>query len=240
MTEIRKETRYSATWLPIAPVSLGDVGRLNGYQYVPVTTLKDLGFSFDVEKGTVNADIDYYSKGAVSSEVKLAGRTPPPGSPLVHGKVGVTLSFKRAGAIVFAASGCRSNRIRDNKSLGDIILQRFHDGLWERDLVVVTEVVSASTATILVASSAGAQVDLVAEGKVTTPSVSLADASARFYTASSRAIGFNVIGGKNLTPLFRAGGIKRTFLRRASFRGAALSAAAEKAVFGELDYADFA
>ena len=53
--EIKDETNYCATWLPILRVSPGDVGRIIDFEYQPLTTLRELGIAFQTTKGAVKA-----------------------------------------------------------------------------------------------------------------------------------------------------------------------------------------
>jgi hypothetical protein len=78
--------------------------------------------------------------------------------------------------------------------------------------VVVTEVVRADYATIIISAGRSAQIDLRATGKITPGGLRLADPEARFQPASYRDIAYKFIAETEVTPLYRANGIKRSLL----------------------------
>lgn len=235
--ELRKETNYSPTWLPIVRVSPGDVGRMANYQYDHVANLADYGISFTVEAGTFPGDFTYSSKNSVTKRVKLSGQAPVIGSVLTTADAGVSLSFSRTDAVILEALGCRSSRIRNLSALGDQILARFEAGTWADDLVVVTEVIVAESATILFSSSADASIDLLAKGKLQAATFNLADAAGELEIHGERNIGWRTVAAAGLTPLFRAAGVKKRLLRESTFRALKLEPA--RAAFAEVDYEDF-
>ncbi|MDP9120093.1 MAG: hypothetical protein M3O15_01800 [Acidobacteriota bacterium] len=238
--ELRNDTNYSPTWLPIVKVAPGDVGRIANFQYEHVAPLGDYGIEYTIEDGSFPGDFTYSSKNAVSKQVKLAGQAPAAGSLFAAADAGVSLHFSRTDAVVFEALGCRSSRIRNVQVLGEKILALYKAGHWDEDLVVVTEVITAASATILFSSASDAGIDLFARGKVQAATFNLADADAKLEIHSERNIGWRTVATAGMTPLFRAAGVKKRLLRPDVFRDHSFAASPEAAVFGEVDYEDFA
>jgi hypothetical protein len=239
--EIKDEINYSATWLPTIKVSPGDVGRFTDYQYEHQTTLRELGIPFEKTNGKVKDSIDYSSANAVSIDAKAAGQAPLAGSSIAQAAAGVSIKFKRENAIIFRLSGCRSNRIKDENYLREEILSRYKLGNWDDSMVVVTEAIVAEKATILISSGKNSQIDLQVHGKVNAPAADLASIDANFQISKESDIAMKIIASENLTPLFKAHGIRKHFLREPTFGGGPTSdeEPGVDVVFNEVDYGDF-
>jgi hypothetical protein len=215
--ELKQQTNYSATWLPMVPVQLGDIGRLENYQWTRESSLQAKNIAFDGDEGPA-ADISYASRGSVratgGASVATSGATSAVGA--VNAKL--HLEFKREGALVFEITGARSLRIVDVQAVGNQILDLYQNDQWEYDLVVITEVVSAGSATVLVASSGGASIDLGAEGNAVPSLGNLAKLGASLQYSNEQSIGVRVIGSTSLTPLFRAARVEPRLLSGSRFR----------------------
>lgn len=236
--EIFGETNYSATWLPNVIVSPGDVGRITDYQYQPLTTLKDLNIQFDVVPSSVQADFDYSSTDSVSVHIKAAGQAPLTGSSITEADAGISINFTRDNAVVFRISRCKSTRIKDPKSLGDEIVSRYHAGDWKEDMVVVMEVVSAASATIVISKGNNAGIDIAARAKIGSHKLDLADLEANFQVLKESNIATKIIASKALTPLFKTSGIIKRFMRNTIFRTFDKVTEGGNG-FGNVDYEDF-
>ncbi len=233
--ELRDHTNYSGTWLPTIQVSPGEVGRIEQYQYQRLTTLQELGIPFQVTPGHIQADVDYTSSGAVSLAVKVAGQVPLPTSALTLAEAGVHIQFSRQNAVVFRAAGCASTTISNRLELEKEIINRYQAGNWEKEWVVIMEVVSAASATILIASGSGAKLDLRAGGQLSAAQFNLADVEAGFEVAQESNIATRIVAASQLTPLFKAAGIQTRIFRP----GVVVRGGAADLAFGSLDYEDF-
>ncbi len=233
--ELQDKTNYSATWLPTIQVSVGDIGRIEQYQYQPLTSLEKLGVPFQVTAGQVQADFEYSSSGAVSLGFKAAGQAPLPGSALTLAEAGVHIHFSRENAVVFRAAGCASTVIANRGELEEEIIRRYKAGEWKKEWVVLMEVVSAASATILIASGSGASLDLRAAGQLSAAHFNLADVQAGIQVAQEANIATKIIAASRLTPLFKAAGIRqRIFRPDVIVRGSQSDLA-----FASVDYDDF-
>lgn len=237
--EIRTETNYSPTWLPNVSVAVGAICRLHHFQYDQVSDLASKGIKFTTASGS-NADIAYASTGVQSVNLGASGATSPGTPAAVSGSA--KISFKNAGAIVFEATGCSSERIQDLEGLGIEILARYNRGEWDPDLVIITEVVRVEGATILISSEKNASIDLSAKGDaapILGNLASLAKVEGMLQVADQRSVGVKVIG-KSLTPLFRAQGVKRRLFGQDEFRSLdGRGAPPPETLFGRVDYEDF-
>jgi hypothetical protein len=221
--EIKKHVDYSATWLPNTIVHLGDVGRLvapagagilkKKYEFTYETTLKKLGIDFDTEVSATNMDWDYSSANSVSINAKASGQAAIPGSSLTPADAGFTIKFSRDKAIVFRLLKCTATRISDLTALKNTILSLHNQQKWEDDMVVVTEVVKANSATIIISNSSDSQIDLAAKGNAKVGTFDLADVDANFQIVTKKNIATDFIATGGLTPLFKGIGILSTLLR---------------------------
>lgn len=246
---MRNRFGYSAAWLPTTALKPGDVGRLVNYEYQPIASLADFGIAVAQADSRGQASLSYSSANSVRLDIKLAGSIPPPGSTLTQAEAGAQLSFGSANATFFQAEGCRTHALSNIRNLELALATLAQNGTWERDFVVITEVIRASSATIVISSSAQAMIELRASATFGTGTASLADASAGLKVGRSRDIGTQIIAECELTPLFKAYGLKRRLLRRPKLaqRSTTFTRTAPPledepmgdVVFGEVDYSDF-
>ena len=236
--ELREQYSYTPTWIPILAVRLGDVGRLTGNGYERVASLANFDIDFDVRDDPSTGHLRYESKGAVMWQTKAAGEAPVEGSVLAQAEAGVLLSFGRENAVFFEASGCVTASIDNQVTLGGEILERYQKQAWPKDHVVVTEVIRARHATVLISSSANAKAEFNVAANVSLADVSLTDVDAGIKLAGSRHVGTQIVAEASLTPLFKAKGVCKPLFRPPDFkrRGRHRSPAP---VFSELSYDSF-
>jgi hypothetical protein len=77
--------------------------------------------------------------------------------------------------------------------------------------VVITDLISADTLSVLISSGANAEIDLSVKGDVGSGVAKLASANASYSVNKVSSIGTRIIGQRGATPLFKARGIKRSF-----------------------------
>ena len=208
--ELHRSLGYLAAWFPTQELRLGDIVMAGDSGLVPVGSLKDHGLSFTNRVAHSQAVYEYASSGAVSVSAKFAGQLLP-GSALANGEAGLLVKFNRENAILFEASGCTGKMIADVASLGRAIEKLYAANAWERSWLVVTEIVSAAAATVIISGSRTAQADLKANGSIKQGSTKLSDVEAKFEAKNTVDIGFKIIASSSLTPLYRAAGVKLTW-----------------------------
>jgi hypothetical protein len=232
--ELHQKFGYLASWLPNTRIMLGDVGIIRNQIFEPVSSLRSLRIAFDTDRDRQPADLDYTSSAAVSIQTRAAGGAPITDLAGVNAEGSINISFSRADAVVFQAAACTTSRIADLMSLGDEILSRYYRDDWDPRHVVVTDLVTAKAATILISNSRDAHIELALKAQV-APATSLADANANFSVTRASGIGTLIVAAEGLTPLFRVAGVKRRLLRDDEFARRQPG----DARFIELDYKDF-
>ncbi len=241
-SELNEQYGYLATWLPNVRLRLGDVGLLKRDRFEFITSLTNLGISFSTRDGGEEANYQYVSANGANIDINADGEAAGVGSALVKSSAKASITFKRANAVVFVAKGCKTTFIDQQDVLGKKILERFQTGDWQKDYVIITEVVSAESGTVFVSSSADGKVELSAESKLGPSGLSLADASAGLQVARSSGVATQIVASKNLTPLFRASGLRHRLFGGTSFGTRSESVDAQpkepELLFSDVDYTD--
>ena len=203
--ELFHQFGYLAAWTPGTRWELGDVAV--GWPYQRLTNVRKLGLDFEVREDTSKEAQSYASSGSTSISFKAAGSAPAVGSILTQGEAGVTVEFKRARSTVYQAVGCVAPSIEDQATLGQQIRELFKQGKWAKNWIVVTELVMADSATILISQSRDSKVELIAKGQAGA-GTSLASLNAGFEIASARNMEVSLVSAEKLTPLYKARGLK--------------------------------
>lgn len=203
--EMRRKFAYIATWNPGTPMTIGSIGVTKDGRFRRVSDLETLGIPYEIIKDNDPADLDYASEGSVTITMKASGSGPVGGLGTLD--AGFSVEFKKSNSTLFKAKETYTDVMRDTHKLGQEILKRYRNGKWEKEWVVVTEVVRATSATILISNSQNGQVDLkaTADGNLLR---GLADPALELGIQFSRGMETQIIAEKGLTPLYRGVGIK--------------------------------
>lgn len=206
--ELKRQFGYLATWLPSTPLALGDIGVLRRNEFTKISNLSDFDIDFEIEADETKSDIEHSSKGAVSITTKASGSVAPQGSVLGQVDAGITVEFSKENAILFKANGTTSPSIKDQIKLGEEIINLYKAGKWDKDWAVITELVDADSATILISSSAKGKVELKAKGDVEAAKIDIADTELGFELSFSKDLSTKIVAEQSLTPLFKASKVK--------------------------------
>lgn len=164
--EIHKQFGYLATWLPNKPLKVGDVGAVDNAIFTKVGTLEDFGIPCKEEAHPEQVDMEYASAGAVDIDGVAAGNAPVLGHVPGIVDADVAVSFKRANAVLFQASQCRTITLAHTMQVSERIIALFNAGKWPKNQVVVTDVVRSSAATVLISSGEDAHITLRVKGNL--------------------------------------------------------------------------
>jgi hypothetical protein len=201
--EISKQLDFLITWPISTNVKLGDVGILEDEVFKRTDTLDNLGIAKPRVRNGLGEDIvnEYTSKNGIEITV----------DPNMEGKLNgvggkIDIKFNREGAVFLRLYNHVLKQFESTDQLGKDIIQRFINGNWQKNRVIVTEIISCSNATVLVAGSNNAKASLQLD--VSLP-VTEALAKGKF----AQSIGFTgsfgaKIIGANVSPLIRICGIK--------------------------------
>jgi hypothetical protein len=206
-TAIFSSLGYHATWLPGVPVAVGDVGILNRGVFEKRTSMATLGAVVSVESGK-SGDFDYQSANDVKWVTKVKGELSPAVPSVGRAKAGAKIEFGRAGSVVFHLEDCRVERFSDTIAIESLMWDLWDRYIWEDEWVLVTETVASPRATILVAATGGAAVEIAAKGSATA-AIGEGVLSGSIGLVSSQGMYTSYVADKGLTPLYKALGFKK-------------------------------
>lgn len=210
---MKKFGGYYATWNPGVNLQLGDVGVLKNNVFTRYSNLADIGIAFEVREDTTRLPIEYQSQGAVQVTTKAAGSASFPGSTLTNADAGVVVEFSKSNSTYFKALNTTSPSIKDVLALEKAVLDRYAKGSWKSGWVIVTELIQAESATIIISNSSTAKVEVKATANLDAPQVDIANIDFGFQVQSSKGLDTTIIATEGLTPLFKVMGLKtRIFL----------------------------
>lgn len=211
--EMKKKFGYYATWNPGVPLMLGDIGTLKDNVFTKLSELSSFEIKFDIRKDETKTPLEHNSKGSVSITTKLSGTVAPQGSVLANADAGIIVEFSKENSTLFKANNTVSPSIKDTIKLGNQIIQLYEEGKWNKQWVIITELVEAENATIIISNSSNSKIELKANANLNAPTFDIADAKFEFSTQFSRGLETKIVSAEKLTPLFKIMGMKtRIFL----------------------------
>ena len=214
LSEMHRRFGYLATWLPNAPIAVGDVGVLRRDGFDREASISDFGIDVAAESATKPVDLEYCTTGCVETAFNMSAEQ----HLLPNGPQGtVDVTFTREDAVLFVATACFPTAIIDVRALGRRALELYNAGDWKPQWAVVTEVVDSHSSTIVIAEQAGAKLKLSARLAIASSLISLADARAGLSIESARGLSTRILAAEGLRPLFRVHGVRRGILRQPGF-----------------------
>ena len=161
--QISSTFNYRATWAPSRPIVLGQVGKLQDGNFIPYTTLTDLGMTIKESSKESTDTLDYSSEGGVSFDFKLAGNAvPPSASTLTKADAGIVVTFSKKNAVVFKIKGFSTSQITNLAEIEEKILNLKKNGKWKKGYVLISEVIEAKSASIIISKSKTASLEVKA------------------------------------------------------------------------------
>ena len=207
----RKLKNYWAAWLPGPRIKIGDIGTLNGYLFEKAGSLDELKLKYHLEPDGDPKPLDITSESGVAISVKAAGQTDPKFAHLAAGEAGLKLDFGSEGAFILQAPETRESEVGDRLNLQKQIVATYAKGKWDKHWLVVTRVVKAASATVIISKSSNSSLELTAKANLAGAGSALGAADAGVTIKHQQGDTISVIGGHNMTPLFQLGRLKTHF-----------------------------
>ncbi|RAS58957.1 hypothetical protein C8D87_11610 [Lentzea atacamensis] len=199
--EIYESLKYWATWLPGIEIEIGDYGPINGFVFKPEGNVRDRGIKVATEDSSAISSLSHKSKGSVAVTFQVAAdmEQKVPGVPT--GKAGIGITFSQESAVAFSAVGCQVSRAKDVSLLERQVLDGGES--WLKDgYVVVTQVVRAKSATVMMSTSRDAEFVASASADLTAGFVDIGNASLSLTSRVERNVNTALFAKKGVTPLF--------------------------------------
>ena len=206
--EIHGQFSYWATWFPSSRIQLGDLGPVQNRVFSPQTSLEDLGVSFETTQRAKILNLQHATQNGVQITFQSAAANQTI-SQIPQGKAGVELAFAAAGGIVFVVKDGRERRIRNLDAVAQKLLELIQRGDVAREYAVVTHVIDAAAATVLISSSSDAKFVASADMDLKAGLLDLANAGMGFSRVSSKNMETELVADQGATPLFKLAGFKK-------------------------------
>jgi hypothetical protein len=208
--DVSRELRMLAAWPPGSPVRVGSVGRFLGDRiFEPETTLGSYGIKVTVDDDPGSGVLSYTSEGVNESSFTVGAHVPDLASGVVDAKAKVTIKFVREHGIIFRASGLRYQTMQDQPKMARKVVPLAKSGQWGRDWYIVTQVVQAASASVLIADAPSAEVELALGADANVAGIELLGAELRPRVVRHKDMHILIVG-EGLAPLFKAKRVKQT------------------------------
>jgi hypothetical protein len=225
--EVNEHLDYLVNWPINTAVKLGDIGIIVNGVFKRMTTLKSKGIDVPQEReGRGSSSLEYGSRDGVEWTLDLGAESE------IKGLGGnVNINFKREGAVFLRIGEYTLKQFDVIDELGKEILERYKNDDWERNQVVVTEVVTASAATILVSGSKSAKASLQLDSSLPATA---ALGKGKFSQVLSLTGSFAAkLIGESVSPFLRTSGLRRRLIGN-TFRGSGTQDTPASLFFGKI------
>jgi hypothetical protein len=239
LKHMASKTAYRANWEPNKPLGLGMVGKLTNGVFDLFTTLEQEGLAMKDLKDETTGEMDYSSSGSVDINIKLAGQAPLAGSVLTEAQAGFVLDFHSDNGVVFLIKDTLTHQISNMGELEKKIVERYKNGTWPKDYVVITQLVEAVSATIIISNNNNNRVELEATANAGLPSIKLTDASLGLKVANERHKTMKVLAQSGIIPIYRVMGIRHPLFGKPALSNREFGATDKELVQEEFQYQDF-
>ena len=201
-----------AAWPPGSPMKVGSVGRFLGDRiFEPETTLGSYGIKVPVDDDPGSGMLSYTSQGVNESSFTVGAHVPDLASGVIDAKAKVTIKFAREHGIIFRASGLRYQTMQDQPKMARKVARLAESGQWGRDWYIVTQVVQAASASVLIADAPSAEVELALGADANVAGIELLGAELKPRVVRHKDMHILIVDEGGMAPLFKAKRVKRTF-----------------------------
>ena len=127
---------------------------------------------------------------------------------LTDAEAGVSVEFSKEDAIVFKANTITHHVLENKAKVEQELIELLDQRKWKTSYVIVTEVLEAGSATVLISNSKTGKIELKADAGVQAGELDIADANLNFQVVRNKGIGIEIIANAGLTPLYRLSAIQ--------------------------------
>jgi hypothetical protein len=206
--EMHANIGFFGTWLPGDPLRLGDIGILESGRFRPQTTLAELGIKFaGTGKGSPQ-NLQYTSKSGTALSVRAGAEVQGP----LPASAEIDISFSHEGAFLFHASNVTNQSLENRLALADSVSSLYSTGTWKKEWYLVESLYTADCATIIISEDSSAHLVIGAASSLPLGTLPLADPQVRLSVSSASGKMVQVVGGRDLRPLYSCIRLKETWL----------------------------
>lgn len=160
--------------------------------------------------GDSEADINFGTETGVNIETKVTGDAQIPNSRLSIDDTGLVIEFENKASYLLKTGGTKVHFIENIAELGKRVNDLYLKKKWNRNWFIITQLIEAERATLLISKSRNSKIELKAKGSLDTISESdLVSADVNFSVLTKKEMSTDIIGKNGpYFPLFKANGIR--------------------------------
>jgi len=198
LKQLHDGLRYWGTWLPGRRIQVGDSGPLNGVVFDPQGRLQhDYGIAVRLAPSPQRwPALEHQTKRGIGVELLPTSATTP------AGRAELAVTFKRANSVLFVAEHVREQSMADRGTVSAKLAELRRAGTFPADQVVVSDVLVATSLTVLMSQSRGETVTVQVAAPIGT-AIGPAALAAGLGITGNGATNIKIVGKRNVSPLFR-------------------------------------
>ena len=118
-----------------------------------------------IEKsGVSEVDIDFGTETGVNIEAKITGDAQIPNSRLSIDDTGLVIEFENKASYLLKTAETKVHFIENVAELGEKVNKLYKDKKWNRNWFIITQLIEADRATLLISKSRNSKIELKAKG----------------------------------------------------------------------------
>lgn len=217
LEDLKKKSKgYRPTWLPAVRLSVGDYGVLEKDVFSREGNIyTDFKIEVKPKPGEKSPSLNFSSEKGVALTTKIKGKVEPKAELLGEADAGFIVEFSKGSGYICNLKEYSVTLIENLGKIKTEVLQRFNEGKWDENHVIISQVITADSSTILVSGQSSTKLEFKANADVKVADMDIADAKMKLQYLSGKTIAVNEAGREGTTPLYRAIGIDKKFLRAA-------------------------
>lgn len=164
-----------------------------------------------IEKsGVSEVDIDFGTETGINIEAKITGDAQIPDSRLSVEDTGLVIEFESKASYLLKTAETKVHFIENVAELGERVNRLYKDKKWNRNWFIITQLIEADRATLLISKSRNSKIELKAKGSLDSISENdLVSADINFTALTKKEMNTTIIGKKGpYFPLFKVNGIR--------------------------------
>jgi len=209
---------YFANWEPSMPLKLGDYGAIEGNIFTRIGNIKekdkDIKFTIHTENNRSHKRLTSTDgvkcKFNPQTKINVAGQ-----EELLNANIDI--KFTKENSFFLNASGCVTSFIENKSKLGQEVKKLLANKNWDKEYVIVTDIVEAEKTTIAISSSGSSSILFEAKSPL-IEQINLADTSLDLRIKNEEAIGYSIHTSDKLIPLIGLCGMRPKFFAQAKFK----------------------
>lgn len=181
VTKLQKDYHGSyadfINWPLTRSLDLGDIGKWSsGKTFTLEESVTKYGIKLATRGGATVSSRAFTSAAGVDIKFKAEGSLPPANTALLKAKAGVSIALNSNSSCVLRARNLREETVADKPVLEGALKGLGKDSDWWKHRIVITSIIKADIATVVLARSGGQRVDINADVETAIP-FEIADAS---------------------------------------------------------------